>query len=156
MYLMHTRNQLNLKFWHSEIITKQSEIAPFLRVFVCVSCSVMSNSMQPHGLQPTRLLCPQDIPGKNTAVGCHSLLQGIFSTQGLNSGSSLQADSLPSESPGKSSTHYIKYLFGSFSSSFACDSLLPHRLGPARLLCPWNFPRQEYWTGEPFYLHQLS
>ena len=44
----------------------------------------MSNSLWPYGLQPTRLLCPWDPPGKNTGVGCHSLLQGIFQTQGLN------------------------------------------------------------------------
>ena len=31
-----------------------------------------------------RLLCPQNLPGKNTGVGCHFLLQGIFLTQGLN------------------------------------------------------------------------
>ena len=36
------------------------------------------------GLQPARLLCPWDSPGKNTAVGCHALLQGVFSTQGPN------------------------------------------------------------------------
>ena len=35
----------------------------------------MSNSVQPHGRQPTRLLCPWDFPGKNTGVGCHFLLQ---------------------------------------------------------------------------------
>ena len=34
--------------------------------------------------EPTRLLCPWDPPGKNTGVGCHSLLQGIFQTQGSN------------------------------------------------------------------------
>ena len=32
------------------------------------------------------LLCPWDSPGKNTGVGCHSLLQGIFPAQGWNSG----------------------------------------------------------------------
>ena len=32
------------------------------------------------------LLCPWDSPGKNTGVGCHFLLQGIFMTLGLNSG----------------------------------------------------------------------
>ena len=31
-----------------------------------------------------RLLCPWDIPDKNTGVGCHFLLQGIFLTPGLN------------------------------------------------------------------------
>ena len=46
----------------------------------------MSDSLWPHGFGPTRLLCPWDCPGKNTGVGCHSLLQGIFSTQGLNLG----------------------------------------------------------------------
>ena len=44
--------------------------------------SVVSNSLWPHGLWPVRLLCPWDFPGKNTGVGCHFLLQGIFLTQG--------------------------------------------------------------------------
>ena len=35
----------------------------------------MSNSVWPHGLQPTRLLRPWDSPGKNTGVGCNFLLQ---------------------------------------------------------------------------------
>ena len=51
-----------------------------------VSGSVVSDSLQPHGLQPARLLCPWDFPGKNTGVGCHSFLQGIFPTQGSNPG----------------------------------------------------------------------
>ena len=38
------------------------------------------------GLQPARLLCPWDSPGKNTGVGCHAPLQGVFPTQGSNSG----------------------------------------------------------------------
>ena len=46
----------------------------------------MSNSLQPRGLQPTRLLCPWDSLGKNTGVGCHFFLQEIFPTQGLNLG----------------------------------------------------------------------
>ena len=37
-----------------------------------------------HGLQPSRLLCPWDFPGKNTGVGCHFLLPRIFLTQGSN------------------------------------------------------------------------
>ena len=46
----------------------------------------MSDSLLPHGLQLTRLLCPWNSPGKNTKVGCHFLLQGIFPTQGFNLG----------------------------------------------------------------------
>ena len=41
----------------------------------------MSNSLQPEGLSPARLLCPQVSPGQNTGVGSHSLFQGIFPTQ---------------------------------------------------------------------------
>ena len=50
------------------------------------SSSVTSNSFRLHGLQPTRLLCPWNSPGKNTGVGSHSLLQRIFPTQGSNPG----------------------------------------------------------------------
>ena len=42
------------------------------------SRSVLSNSSQPHGLQPTRLLHPWDFPGKSTGVGCHCLLLVVF------------------------------------------------------------------------------
>ena len=59
-------------------------------------CSVVSDSLQPSGPEPARLLCPWDSPGKNTGVGCHFFLQGIFPTQGSNL-SLLQADAFPSE-----------------------------------------------------------
>ena len=51
-----------------------------------ISHSVVSNSLSPNGWKPARLLCPWNSPGNNTGVGCHSLLQGIFPTQGLNPG----------------------------------------------------------------------
>ena len=35
-------------------------------------------------IQPARLLCPWDSPGKNTGEGCHFFLQGVFLTQGWN------------------------------------------------------------------------
>ena len=45
---------------------------------------------------PVRLLYPWDFPGKDTGMGCHFLLQGIFPTQGLNSCLLCwQTDSLP-------------------------------------------------------------
>ena len=52
-------------------------------VLVSQSCP---NSLTPHGLQPARLLCPWNSPGKNTEAGSHFLLQGIFLTQELNLG----------------------------------------------------------------------
>ena len=66
-------------------------------MYVCLVTQWYS-ALQTHGLWPTRLLCPWDSPGKNTGVGCHFLLQGIFPTQGSNPG---QANSVPSEPPGK-------------------------------------------------------
>ena len=42
-------------------------------ICACQVASVMSNSLQPYGLQPTRLLCPWYSPGKNSGVGCHAL-----------------------------------------------------------------------------------
>ena len=63
------------------------------------ACSVMSDSLQPHGVGPTKLLCSWNSPGKNTGVGCHFILQGIFPTEGLNPCLlgllHWQADSLP-------------------------------------------------------------
>ena len=66
---------------------------------------LVSNSLRPHGPWPTRLLCPQDSPDRNTGVGCCALLQGIFLTQWSNPRlSSLlhwQEGFLPLAPPGK-------------------------------------------------------
>ena len=53
-------------------------------MFVLNHTSVVSNSLHPYGLQPASLLCSWDFLLKNTGVGCHALLQGIFPTQGSN------------------------------------------------------------------------
>ena len=52
----------------------------------CLVTSVVSDSVQPYGLQPASLLCPWESPGKNTRVGCHALFRQIFPTQGSNLG----------------------------------------------------------------------
>ena len=51
----------------------------FIHVFIH-SCP----TLWPCGLSPARLLLPWHSPGKNTGVGWHFLLQGIFLTQGSN------------------------------------------------------------------------
>ena len=58
----------------------------FTYLDTCSVASIVPDSVRPYGLQPLRLLCPWNSPGKNTGVGCHALLQGIFLTQGLNPG----------------------------------------------------------------------
>ena len=65
----------------------------------CVSHSVAPNSLRPHQLQPTRLLCPWDFPGKDTGVGSHSFPSpGVLPDLGIKPRPLvLQADSLLSE-----------------------------------------------------------
>ena len=62
-------------------------------------------TLQPCGLQPSRLLYPWDSPGKNPRVGCHAPLQGIFLTQESNPRFFCllhwHAGALPLASPGK-------------------------------------------------------
>ena len=62
----------------------------------------MSHSLWPHGLQAHQAPLSMDFPGKNSGVGSHFIFQGIFSTQRSSPHPlNWQADSLPSESPGK-------------------------------------------------------
>ena len=55
---------------------------------MCVLIAQSCSTLRPMDCSPpgSRLLCPRNFPGKNTGVGCHSLLQGIFPTQGSNPG----------------------------------------------------------------------
>ena len=63
----------------------------------------MSDSSQPHGLQPTRLCCPWDFPGKRTRVGCHCLLTSKWAflvAQGEGNGTPLQYSCLENPTDG--------------------------------------------------------
>ena len=62
-----------------------------------IGLSAVSDSLWPHGPYSHRLPCPWDSPDKNTGVGCHSLLQGIFLTQGLNGVFCIAGNSLLTE-----------------------------------------------------------
>ena len=53
-------------------------------VLVAQSCLTLCDPMD--CMYPARLFCPWNSPGKNAGVACHSLLQRIFLTQGLNPG----------------------------------------------------------------------
>ena len=65
-------------------------------VCVCVRARAQSHlTLQPHGWQPARFLCPWDFPRKNIGVDCHFILQGIFPTQGQNLGLLCLLHSLP-------------------------------------------------------------
>ena len=66
----------------------------------------MSDSVRPHGWQPTRLLCAWDSPGKNTGVGCHFLLQCMKMKSEVAQSCPTLCDPMDCSAPG-SSVHGI-------------------------------------------------
>ena len=70
---MHTHGIDNIHCYLHHAVTSMRSVL-FYKLYTCC-CSAA---------KPARLLCPWDPPGKNTGVGCHFLLQGIFLEQGLN------------------------------------------------------------------------
>ena len=94
----------------SGLVTHWLRLFQFYCGWVHVGCSVVSDSLQSRELMPSRLLCPWDLPGKNTGVGCHFLCQGIFPTQGSNLCLLCllhwQPDSLPLSHLGNSGTRW--------------------------------------------------
>ena len=103
-------------------------------------CSVTQSclTLLPFGLEPSKLLCPWDFPGKNTGVGCHFFLQGIFLTQGWNwhllhwQGNSLPLSHLGNNIMGNNIMLLIH--------SVMFDSLQPHGLQHTRPPCPLPSP----------------
>ena len=134
---------------------------------VCVSCTVLSDSLQPHGLQPASLLCPWDSPGKNTGVDSHALLQGIFPV--LCYAKSLPLcptlcdpidGSLPgSPIPGILQARTLERVAISFSNAWKWKVKVKSPSRVRLLATPWTaayqappsmgFSRQEYWSGVP-------
>ena len=69
---------------------------------LCLVAQLCPTLCDPMDYSPPGSSVHGDSPGTNTGVGCHALLQEIFSTRELNPRSpALQVDSLPSEPPGK-------------------------------------------------------
>ena len=115
-----------------------------------LSRSVIINSLQSHGLQPTRLLYPQSFPGKNIGAGCHFLLRGIFLTQGSNLRHLWLLHWQAGSSPGKPSYSFTSLmslqvegirLRTKDSNSSTCKNMnqdnVLHRLSPSYPLWSW-------------------
>ena len=126
----------------------------------------MSDSVQPHRWQPTRLLCPWDSPGKNTGVGCHFLLQcmKVKSESDVAQLCPTLHDPMDCSLPGTSvhgifQARVLEWVAIAFS-------LQPLKVKVKSLSCvrlfaiPWTvayqappsmgFSRQECWSGLPF------
>ena len=81
------RNLVGYSLWDCKELDTTKPLSLHFQCGLCVCmCSVVSDSFQPHELQPPRHPCPWDSPGKNTGVSFHFLPQGIFPTHRLNPG----------------------------------------------------------------------
>ena len=78
------------------------------------SCSVVSDSLQPHGLYS-----PWNSPGQNTGLGSLSLLQGIFPTQGSNPGL-LHCGLIIYQLSHQGSPRILEWVAYAFSSGSSC------------------------------------
>ena len=109
-----------------------------------LSCSVVSDSLQPCGLQPDRLLCPWDSLGNSPRVSCQALSQGIFRTQGSNPGLLIAGSFFTAEPPGEPQLSPVLW-----SATQTCPTLcnpwtVAHQAPQSR-----GFSRQEHWSGLP-------
>ena len=87
---------------------KKSDWVEVLTFYGSESCSVVSDSLRPHG-------CPWNSPGQNTGVGSRSLLQGIFPTLGLNPGL-VHCSRIPYQMSHKGSPRILEWVAYPFSS----------------------------------------
>ena len=82
----------------------------YLNIYAAAAAaSVMSDPVQPHRWQPTRLCHPWDSPGKNTGVGCHFLLQcmKVKSESEVAQSCPTPSDPMDCSLPGSSIHEYI-------------------------------------------------
>ena len=137
-------------------------IADYWQVLCCCCCciaSVVSDSVQPHRQQPTRLHCPWDSSGKNTGVGCHFLLQSMkVKSESEVTPLCPTLSDLRDCSPPGSSVHGI---FQARVLEWGAIAFSRQVLSHVQIfIIPWTvahqappsmgFSRQEYWSSLPF------
>ena len=131
----------------------------------------MSDSVQPHRRQPTRLPRPWDSPGKNSGVGCHFLLQCVKGKSEIEVAQLCPTPSDPMDcGPPGSSTHWIFQArvleWGAIAFSkvikVKVKSLSRARLfatpwivACTKLLCPWDFQGKSTGVGCHFLLQGI-
>ena len=113
-----------------------------------LSCSIMSDSLQPHGLWPARLLCPWGFSRQEYRNGLQLFPPGARPNPGIEPRSpTLQTDSLPVELPGKV---IIPAAAAAAKSLQSCLTLCDHIDGsPPGSAIP-EILKQEHWSGLPF------
>ena len=121
-------------------------------VLAAQSCPTLFNSMDVACQAPLS----RNSPGKNTGVGSHSLLQGIFPTQGSNLGHlHWQVGSLLFEPPGKPFILHRKAIYSAFSWNASSELMLGYWHTQVEYFCA--YPRIHNLCCQPVYLtHRLA
>ena len=125
-----------------------SNSEPNLVMLKSESCSVVSDSLWPHGLYS-----PWNSPGQNIGVGNLSRLQGIFPTQGLNLGlphCRQEAQVWPSLSPHLVISHKQEISLGLESKHYLCKC---KRQKTFKISVDKKVGMNEAWTGLPKIIH---
>ena len=130
-----------LLFYVTSVREGTETVPVTLSLFLC-GCQVMSDSFVTLWAIAHQLLCPWDFPGKDTGVGCHFLLQGIFWIQGSNS--HLLHWRVDSSS--------LSHMHTCSVASVVSDSVQPYGQQPSRLLCPQDSPDKNTGVGCHFFL----
>ena len=135
-----------MQWYLCDVYNIMAGILTLMCMHACSVALVVFHSLRPYGFYPVRLLCPWNSPDKNTGVGCHALLQGIFPTQGSNPRLlrllHWEADSLPTEPRGKpvdlATWRYMAFPWRTFQEgSLSCPFIsTPTSLLPLLLLSP--------------------
>ena len=121
-------------------------------------CELAASEGRKPVLLQTRLLCPWSSPGKNTGLGCHFLLQGIFQTQGSNPCLLYCRQIIyhmsnwgsPYSSPQRTKTPVVLVLvLGCVSSVTKLHPTFCDPTVNCQASLSIEFPRQEYWSGMP-------
>ena len=115
-------------------------------MYVCVKVTQPCPTLWSHGLQPFRIFCQWNSPGKDTGVGFHSLLQGILLTQVSNPGLlHWQADPLPTEPPGEPFTRpelanqYMRTYYVIYTHTYIYIYIYIYRLYAYTYICMYAY-----------------
>ena len=108
--------------WVSRIVDRRFTIWATRESLKSESCSVMLDSLWPHGLYS-----PWNSPGQNTGAGSSSLLQGIFPIQGLNPGLPHCRQTLyhVSHQEASEQEHHVNSLHSNFHMNFTLEKKWP-------------------------------
>ena len=132
---------ITMHLWREEKLNRQScEIRCCL--YYCCCCLTARSCLtllQPHRLQPARLLCPQESPGKNIDVGCHSFSRGSSRLRDWTSVSYI-ADGVFATKPLGKPTVHIRHCLRRLGSIPRSENAPKEEIATHSSILAWRIP----------------